>query len=286
MKHENNPSGRVQPGARPNQHISSIAHLFFDNTVDDDQSTHAVVHKEFLVVGAGRDTSAPYTAVGLGQHLLDQSATVGERGNTESTVPIRQVFFAEPSPVRFSGISHLQKGSFRPPAGGESVPWPLRQGVTAPVLRLFPGQAPSEDVSGGMVEGCYYIRHLDLPREAELNALETQQAAGHLTGFGEGSTETLLWCVQDSVAVSLVLIGRLGRLLRICQPKSIHVLVYPERARRQRMHPPETTRALLQRSSRLVQYVAGGTTVESLLMGETPEEQGLQLAALSRQLSL
>ncbi len=286
MTYETSSSGRAQPGARPSQHISSIAHLFFDNTSDAEDTPHKSADRNILVVGSGRDTRAPYTAVGLGQHLLDQSTTVGQRGSNNSAVPIRQVFFAEPSPVCFSGVSHLQKGSFRPPTEEEVVPWPLRQGTTAAVLRLFPGQVPSEDVSGGMVEGRFFIRHMDLPREMELSALETQAAAGHTTGLGEGSINTLIWCVQSSAAVNLALVGRLGRLLRVSKPMNVNLLVYPDRAKASAKASTEVTEALLQRSSRLVQYVADGISVQPLLMGDSPEEQAIQLGSLSRQLCL
>ncbi len=286
MTYETSSSGRAQPGARPSQHISSIAHLFFDNSSDTEDAPRKSVDRNFLVVGSGRDTRAPYTAVGLGQHLLDPSATVGQRGNTDSAVPIRQVFFAEPSPVCFSGVSHLQEGSFRPPTSEEVVPWPLRQGATAAVLRLFPGQVPSEDVSGGMVEGRFFIRHLDLPREMELSALETQAAAGHATGVGEGCVNSLIWCVQSSAAVNLALVGRLGRLLRVSKPMNVYLLVYPDRAKASSKGATEVTEALMHRSSRLVQYVADGIPVQPLLMGDSPQEQSIQLASLSRQLCL
>ncbi len=272
--------------ARPSQHISSIAHLFFDNSTGKEHSPETASSKQVLVVGTGRDTCAPYTAVGLGQHFLDQSITVGERGNTESTVPIRQVFFAEPSPVCFSGVSHLPKGSYRSPVSGETTPWAVRHGSSAPVLRIYPGQVPSEDVSGGMVAGRFYIRHLDLPREAELGALETVASLGQSTDLDLGENGSLLWCVSIRSAVSLSLVGRLGRLLKVVSPSSIHVLVYSDRGRIKKDSLPGAKDDLLRRCARLVEYVANGTPVHPLLMGDSAQQQNIQLASLSRQISL
>jgi len=141
MSQRTNPDGRDRSELRPGHHISSIAHLFFDNNSEVEQSRETVCEYHLLVVGTGRDTSAPYTAVGLGHHLLDQSTTVGERRSGGSSLPIRQVFFAEPSPVCFSGVSHLLEGSFRPPVQGESVPWPLNKSSHSSVLRLFTKEA-------------------------------------------------------------------------------------------------------------------------------------------------
>ncbi len=283
MSHELNPQGRVPKKARPQQNISSIAHLFFDNN-DAAQSEVQVSDMSLLVVGTGRDTCAPYTAVGLGQHLLDQSATVDGRGASNADLPTRQVFFAEPSPVCFSGVSHLQKNSFRPPTNDESVPWTLRPGMQLPVLRLFPGEVPSEDFSGGIMGGRCFIRHLDLPREAELNALETQVATGGTTGLADAGVEHFIWCVPASAALSLALVGRLGRLLKIVNTPEVHLVVYPEQGKGGSVASSEATETLLNRSLRLVQYVANGAVVHGVLMGDSPEERALQLASLSRKL--
>ena len=284
MTHDLNAPGRARSKARPQQHISSIAHLFFDNN-DAEQSAVQTSDMTLLVVGTGRDTCAPYTAVGLGQNLLDQSGTVDGRGTTKEALPTRQVYFAEPSPVCFSGVSHLQKNSFRPPTNDEPVPWPLRPGMQLPVLRLFPGDVPSEDFSGGIMGGRCFIRHLDLPREAELNALETLIAAGRTTGLADSGVEHLIWCVPASVAVSLSLVGRLGRLLRIVNNPVVHLVLFPEQGKGSSRTSSEPTEALLNRSRRLVEYVADGAVVHGVLMGESPEERALQLASLSRKLS-
>jgi len=273
-------------GPRPSHHISSIAHLFFDNQGIGSKPETGATDTRLLVMGCGRDTSSAYSAAGLGQHLLDQSVTVGERGITESSLPIRQVFFAEPSPVRFSGVSQLQPGSFRPPVEGEFVPWPLRRNSDTPILRLFPGKIPGEDFSGGMLEGRFFIRHQDLPGQAELSFLETQNVAHRPTGFGDDGSDGLIWCVQASSAVSLELTSRLGRMINIVNPQRIFLLIYPDLNPSLRSGPREATAALLERSLHLLRYVSGDRLVSGILMGESPEEKSIQLAALSRQLAV
>ncbi len=209
--------------ARPSHHISSIAHLFLDGK-DGESGPQSSSDIHLMVVGTGCDTSAPYTAVGLGHHFLDRSGFEDEGAGRGAMLPHRQVFFAETFSVCFSGVSHLQEGNFRPPSEGESIPWSLQPGVGESVFRLFPGRVPSEDFSGGLLGVRLFIRHLDLPRQKELNALETQASGGHRNGLGIDGTHGLIWCVQSSAAFSLSLVVRLGRLLRIVKPSIVHLL--------------------------------------------------------------
>ncbi len=283
-------SRRVRAKARPNQHISAIAHLFFDNKADTVVPPSKTLERHIMVVGTGRDTCAPYTAAGLGHHLLDQSAKLKDRGLTAAAVPTRQVYLGEPSPVCFSALSHLQKSTYRLPMADEAVPWARQKVAPGPVLRLFPGSVPSEDFSGGLSDGTFYIRHLDLPTEAELQALETRVLAGHPTSLANDGTDALLWCVRATAAVSLALTGRFGRLLRVVQPREIHLLVFggPGHGRNKtQAELSHQARSLaLEKSQRLLEYVAGGVAVDSRFMAVSAEERSFQLCSLARQMSL
>ncbi len=281
---------QAQNEARSNQHISSIAHLFFDSSGDCDSSSSQATERHLLVVGTGRDTCAPYTAAGLGHHILDQSNKLNGRGSTGAAFPMRQVFFGEPSPVCFSALSHLKESTYRLPLAEEVVPWERNKVANGPIFRLFPGTVPSEDFSGGLVEGTFYIRHFDLPREAELQALETHQLSGQHSSLSNDGTDALLWCVGASAAASLVLTGRLGRLLRVVRPRKVYLLVFdgPGQGKNNphQKHSPQTESLVLDKSKRLLKYVAGEIEVDSRLMAVSGEERAFQLSSLARQLSL
>ncbi len=290
MSQGTNHSRQAKADARPSQHISSIAHLFFDNTNEVKDSSGKAVERRFLMVGTGLDTCAPYTAAGLGHHLLDQSTKIQDRGETASALPIRQVFLGEPSPVCFSALSHLKENTYRPPLSDEKVPWQQYKTGPESVLRLFPGIVPSEDFSGGLVEGIFYLRHLDLPREAELSAFETSQLASQNSELNNDGVDSLLWCVRSGVANSLSLTSRLGRLLPVVRPREIHVLVFGGggHGKNKTLHGKSNTSdaAVLRKCQRLVEYVAGDTPVYSRFMAVLAEERNFQLCALARELSL
>ena len=281
--------GRAKPEARPSQHISSIAHLFFDNQSEDGplETAQSVCH--ILVVGTGRDTGAPYTAAGLGHHFLDQSRKLEERGALPSGVPIRQVFFGEPSPVCFSGLSHLDPQTFRPPTDEEPIPWKMGPFANSSVIRLFPREVPSEDFSGGLSDGRFFIRHFDLPRDAELHALETQLLGGNAIGLDNDGADGVVWCVNANSCTNLALVARLGRLLRIVSPSKLFVLVFFGRqkgtSRDASSFSSDQRDALLEQARILIEYIADKVSVDLNAMGVSSDEKAVSLSVLARKLS-
>ncbi len=275
---------------RSSQHISSIAHLFFDNNNETDSQSTQPLTRHFLVVGTGRDTCAPYTVAGLAHHLLDQSINLEDRSSGSKARPTRQVYFGELSPVCFSALSHLESSTYRLPLAEERVPWDQQRFARGSVLRLFPGPVPSEDFSGGMVDGTFYLRHLDLPRESELQALETQFLSSQTTSLGNDGADALLWCVRAPASSGLALTGRLGRLLRVVRPRIIHLLVFGGpghgQNKSQTANSSQSGLRALDQSKRLLEYVSGELSVESRFMAVSTEERAFQLSSLARQLSL
>ena len=289
MSQEINKSRRAETEVRPNQHISSIAHLFFDNS-ETESSASKVLTRHIMVVGTGRDTCAPYTAAGLGHHLLDQSTLQPDRGTSTEAMSMQQVFFGEPSPVCFSALSHLKESTYRTPSDDEVVPWESNSISRGPVLRLFPGTVPSEDFSGGIVEGKFFIRHLDLPREAELQGLETQFMAGQSSSVINDGADVLIWCVRRTAASSLALTSRLGRLLRIIRPQKVHLLVFGGpgngKSNSHESFSNNTETIVLTKAQQLLKFVAGDAAVNSCFMAVSVEERTVQLRSLARQIAL
>jgi hypothetical protein len=289
MPYDSTNQGQAKTEARPGQHISSIAHLFFDNQADEGGLVSSRTDCHILVVGTGRDSCAPYTAAGLGHHFLDQSVKLADRSAQPSGLPIRQVYLGEPSPVCFSGFSYLDTKTFRPPLAEETLPWKACPHGRLSILRLFPVEVPSEDFSGGMNDGRFYIRHFDLPREAELQALESQALSGHATGLGDDGAGGLVWCVDLHSAANLSLVARMGRLLKIVKPENLQVLVFIGREKGQPggVLPSSSsgTDDLVERSRRLVEYVADKVPVHFYEVGQASSERAEILGELARQLS-
>ncbi len=276
-------------GPKSSQNISTIAHLFFAEQDETEVHSSCVPDRHFMVVGTGLDTCAPYVAAGLGHHFLNQSKMLKERGLEGEGFPLRQVFLGEPSPVRFSGLSYLEAKTYRLPFAEEECPWEKRpRPDRISVLRLFPRAVPSEDFSGGKNDGRFFIRHLDLPRETELLALETQALTGGLDHLATDGETGIVWCMSAQSSTSLPLICRLGRLLRLVEPSVLHAVVFwGQQNGGAKVSPLSNTvknEALILRSQTLLEYVAGKIPVCFHFMGQSNQDRTLTLGTLARQL--
>jgi len=261
---------------RSPQHISSIAHLFFsEDGVETSGLTPDEQCRRFLVVGSGKSSLAPNLAAGLVRAFLAAGDKVEAEPRSGRDTTLRQVFLGEPSLVHFSAFNHLPQENCRLPRPEETVPWTDHSGF-ASTARVFAGIVPGEDFTAGRGQSRFYVRHMDLPRERQLGALEAQQASGQETDVTRDATQGLIWCLTEEDGPSLLETSRLGRLLRVARPASLHVVQVQREGREKEEHR--------RRAERLVRFVAGEVPVAWHGLGPDREERLSLQRELARRL--
>ncbi|MCP4293436.1 MAG: hypothetical protein GY780_16540 [bacterium] len=283
--------GRGGQSPRPTQHISTIAHLFFDNDSTVGESAGVSQgDRHIMILGTGHNNFSAYCSAGLGHHLLDQSEKVQGRQGAESDLPDRQVFLAEPAPVCFSALSYLKEETYRPPITEETVPWAMHRLDNQPVLRMFPGNIPSEDFSGGQVGGRFFLSHLDLPGHSDLLSMETQEVNGFPGPLDQNGSTAMVWCVSEETALSFSQASRFGRLVKMVRPHRIHLLIFAGKERktssseeRSTGRKPENHTAQAQS---LVRTFSDSIEVRSRAVALNSEDRSIVLSSLAREICL
>jgi len=201
--HKEDARDRGGQGRRPH-HISSIAHLFFDDddsVGDGDKSGR----RELTICGPGSGRLVAWVCAGLVRALAAE-----------------QVILAESPRLAWSATSYLEDLSLVPLAGqgGDSRFWQVN--AQAPPLGSVQNTARSDPGNGS---GWIIARNAGSLGNERLGTLEAAHLASQILGRGFSGGDLLVWCLTMREAISLGAIHTLGRVLALLDPGQVEILV-------------------------------------------------------------
>lgn len=237
-----------------------------------------------MVVGSGQDSCAPYVAVGVAQHWLDQSSCAPGKPGRDSGQPVRQVYLGEPSPVCYSGLSYLEEETFRTPLVDENVPWPERGDGGPVAFRIFDRKVPGADPTRALAGDRIFIHHLDLPSAMELQALEAQRASAGPTALDYSGADSLIWALPLENSCRLSWLNKLGRLIRIVDPGNVHIVLLAHWRKRSLLQEGRQEDSHLARTRLLLGSVLGEVDFSLRVVGSGRDQRKKDLGDLARNL--
>lgn len=197
-------------------HISSIAHLFFDESENNTFDESSPSAQRIMVFSAGPSPVAAVATAGL---------CMGSSGSAYGG----RVVLRENTGLKWSSQSFLEKSSLHllGPAGtGENGgdgddhgsawlvnPLPDTHSIKSPIA--IPRRTVRW-IHGGCAD------------DSALLEMETI-AGSRKWGRGiNGSVHGLVWCLLEKEAGALVAAYQLGRLVSLLQPKQVEILIFPD----------------------------------------------------------
>ncbi len=190
--------------ARRPHHISSIAHLFFD---DDDGASGGdrSGRRELTICGPGSGRLVAWVCAGLVRALAAE-----------------QVILAESPRLAWSATSYLEDLSLVPLAGqgGDSRFWQVN--AQAPPPGSVQNAAGPEPGNGS---SWVIARNAGSLGNERLGTLEAAHLASQMLGRGFSGGDLLVWCLTMREAISLGAIHTLGRVLALLDPGQVEILV-------------------------------------------------------------
>lgn len=202
---------RPDPGTVPRrpQHISSIAHLFFQ---EEDSAGEGAAHPaalEFAVAAAGVSPVSAFAAAGLAL------------GSPRSAI------LTEDNQLRWSASSFLAREEV------EARVLSRRDEVSRNIWNLSPAAGVSSkaicgDPSAPALDREFRWSHLGCLGLAGLAHLESLAASRSLIGPSSTGADGLVWCLLAKEACHLGSSYFLGRLVELIRPRQIEILLFPD----------------------------------------------------------
>lgn len=197
-------------------HISSIAHLFFDEGETANPGQAPGGNRRFMVFSAGSSPVAAVAAAGL---------SMGSKGEFFKG----RVVLRENEKLAWSSRSFLEKSYLHAlgPAGtGENEGDDSDRG-SAWLIQPSAGAAASlhEKFNTDGTVRWFHAGCADDDALLEMESITSSQKWGRgISGGADG----LVWCLLESEAVSLIPAYRLGRLISLLQPRQVEILIFPD----------------------------------------------------------
>jgi len=199
------------PGILPRgpQHISSIAHLFFQEGVSAGEGEASPGALEFAVAAAAGSPVSAFAAAGL---------ALGSP---------RPATLTEDNRLRWSASNFLAREE------GEARALSRCDEVDRNIWNIPPSAGESPGVPGGKPSDLAWNRefrwsHLGCLGLAGLAHLESLAASRALIGSSSTSADGLVWCLLAKEAGRFGSSYILGRLVELMRPKQIEILLFPD----------------------------------------------------------
>lgn len=194
---------KAGPGAgghRP-QHISAVAHLFFQDRKAAAERPSGPNDRDFVVASPGFSAVAAFAAAGL-------ASASGSRGS--GAQGFQDVILQEDMARIFSASSYLEPTTLEElPTAGNARSW-----------RIVPGG------SGQGNGGSAVWRHLGPLGTAALARMSLLVTDRSLADLKLGGRDGLVWCLLESEAASLQGAMLLGSLAGLLEPARVEILVF------------------------------------------------------------
>ncbi len=198
-------------------HISSIAHLFFDEAEIPEASQLARNSQHFMVFSAG---ASPVSAV----------ATAGLSMGSEGCSFCGRVILRENQNLPWSSSSFLKKSLLHlmgPAGSGENG------GDGSDLGSAWLIKAPKRGSSANLMEQNTLNRtvrwfHAGCAADSVLKEMEAISGSKKWGRQISGAADGLVWCLLEKEAVSLIAAYQLGRLISLLKPKQVEILIFPD----------------------------------------------------------
>lgn len=198
-------AGAGRGGHRP-QHISTVAHLFFQSRSDPEARPAAGGDRDIAVGSPGFSAVAAFAAAGL---------AAGTRCGGAGRLNADDVFLQEDRARLFSAASYLEPAELEEqPAADRTRSWRLVDGD--------PGQGHRGATPGSRV----VWRHLGPVGSAALARMSLLITDRSLADLETGGGDGLVWCLLENEAASLRSAMLLGSLVYLLQPARVEILVF------------------------------------------------------------